>query len=252
MPPESPRSVARDLRSRAPYGVHLLEVDPDLGAGLSPQEFEQALEQVVLPALSLAAGPVRIEQLHEQPGVGRHLYGVLVLSGTIAIEVTIASRTCTRLIGPTELLLFDDTESELVPLRWGWSVLEPAGVAVMDERLLTIARRWPALLIAIFQHGAPQTRNALLQQAISQLPRVEDRLLALMWTLAERQGVVRHDGVWLRLPITHDTLAQMIGARRPTVSLGLKNLSEQGLLKPEGNGWLLDSGSLSVLGRADA
>ncbi|MBV9817892.1 MAG: Crp/Fnr family transcriptional regulator [Solirubrobacterales bacterium] len=99
-------------------------------------------------------------------------------------------------------------------------------------------------MAAILRRGAQQLRHALLQQAISQLPHVEDRLLALMWSIADRQGVVRGDGIWVRLPVTHDALAQMIGARRPTVSLGLAELAGAGLLTPEGHGWLIDRSSL--------
>jgi CRP/FNR family cyclic AMP-dependent transcriptional regulator len=76
------------------------------------------------------------------------------------------------------------------------------------------------------------------------LPRVEDRLLALMWSLADRRGTVRTDGVHVPLSLTHETLAQMIGARRPTVSLGLKALSEQGVLSADGDGWLIARDSL--------
>jgi CRP/FNR family cyclic AMP-dependent transcriptional regulator len=84
-----------------------------------------------------------------------------------------------------------------------------------------------------------------MQQAIGQLPRVEDRLLALMWSIADRRGVVRRDGIWVHLPVTHATLAQMIGARRPTVSLGLRTLSERGFLTAENGGWLLSRASLA-------
>jgi CRP-like cAMP-binding protein len=174
-----------------------------------------------------------------------------VLSGTVAIDVAIASRVCTSLIGPTELILLGGTANESVPLHWGLSVLEPAMVAVLDERLLVIARRWPRLLIALLNRGAQQTRHAILQKAISQLPRVEDRLLALMWSLADRRGIVRQDGIWVHLAITHDALAQMIGARRPTVSLGLKSLSAQGLLRAEAGGWLIDRASLAEFGSSN-
>jgi CRP/FNR family cyclic AMP-dependent transcriptional regulator len=69
----------------------------------------------------------------------------------------------------------------------------------------------------------------LLESAAMSDERLEviarDRLLALMWSLADRRGIVREDGVYVPLSLTHETLAQMIGARRPTVTLGLKALS---------------------------
>ena len=66
-----------------------------------------------------------------------------------------------------------------------------------------------------------------------------------MWSIADRRGVVRGDGVWVHLPVTHATLAQMIGARRPTVSLGLRTLSERGFLSAENGGWLISRASLA-------
>jgi hypothetical protein len=41
--------------------------------------------------------------------------------------------------------------------------------------------------------GADLTRHALLQQSISQLPRVQDRLLALMWLLADSRGIASEE-----------------------------------------------------------
>lgn len=118
-------------------------------------------------------------------------------------------------------------------------MLEPTTIAVLDERLEVIARHWPSLMTAMVIRGADQTRHALLQQTISQLPRVEDRLLALMWSLADHRGIVRPDGVFVPLSLKHQTLAQMIGARRAPVTLGLKALGERGVLRATGNGWLL-------------
>jgi CRP-like cAMP-binding protein len=148
---------------------------------------------------------------------------------------------------PRDLVLLGGREAGAVSARWGWSVLDPARLAVLDQRLLVIGQRWPGLLSAILQRAAEQTQQALLQQAISQMPRVEDRLLALLWSVADRQGVVRSDGVWVHLPVTHDTLAAMIGARRPTVTLGLHALADRELLRPEGHGWVLAQTSLKTL-----
>jgi CRP-like cAMP-binding protein len=99
-------------------------------------------------------------------------------------------------------------------------------------------------LSAILKRAAQQTASTLVQQAISQLPRVEDRLLALMRTIAQREGVARPDGIFIALAATHDTLAHMIGAQRPTVSLGLAHLAEEGRLRPEPDGWTLASDEL--------
>src|ERR1700761_9174446 len=227
--------------------VRLLEADPELGARLDGEELDQARKYAMLPAVRLDTGSWDIQQLRDARGVRGEVYGFVLTEGTITIDAIFADRRATRFLAPNELILLEGWDNDTLPVRWGWSVLEPSTIAVLDERLEVIAHRWPSLMTALVIRGADQTRHALLQQAISQLPRVEDRLLALMWSLADSRGVVREDGVHVPLSVTHEALAQMIGARRPTVSLGLKALGDQGLLAADDRGWLLSRASVDKL-----
>ena len=232
--------------SLSPHGVRLLDADPDLGADLAPEELAEAARHVVLPMVRLDRGLWSVERLREARGVRGEPRGFMVVAGTVSIDLAINGQVCTRLITSRELVLLDGWEESSIPMRAGWSVLDSATLAVLDRRLAVIGSRWPGLMDAILRRAAEQMRHALMQQAISQLPRVEDRLLALLWSVADRQGVVRGDGIWVHLPVTHATLAQMIGARRPTVSLGLRALTERGLIRAENNGWLLSHDSLEI------
>jgi hypothetical protein len=226
--------------------VRLLVAEPDLGSALHGEVLERARAQAVFPGIELDPGPLLLDRLRDADGVRDQLHGFLVIGGSLTINLQMSGRTCTRLIGPRELVLLDGVQSDSIPINWEWAVLARARLLLLDGRLHSVARRWPPLLSAIIERAAQQTRNAFLQQAISQLPRVEERLLALFWSIADRQGVVRPDGVWLELAATHDSLAHMVGAQRPTVSLGLTRLSEGGLLRSEGNGWLLAHDSLDA------
>jgi CRP/FNR family cyclic AMP-dependent transcriptional regulator len=219
--------------------VRLLEADPELGARLDGEELDQARKYAMLPAVRLDEGSWDIQQLRDARGVRGEVYGFVLTEGTITIDAIFADRRATRVLAPNELILLEGWDNDTLPVRWGWTVLEPTTLAVLDERLEVIARHWPSLMTALVIRGADQTRHALLQQAISQLPRVEDRLLALMWSLADSRGIVREDGVYVPLSLTHQALAQMIGARRPTVSLGLKALKGRGVLTSTGHGWLI-------------
>jgi CRP/FNR family transcriptional regulator, cyclic AMP receptor protein len=235
--------------AQSPHVIRLLEFDPDLGSELDAEALAQARHQVLLPAVTLATGPWDADVLAAAAGVQGTVYGFVLVAGMLTFDVDLAGRASTRLLTPPELVLLDRWQSETLPLRWGWTALERSIVGVLDARLLTIGRRWPGLMAAILVRSAEQVRHALLQQAIAQIPRVEERLMALMWEVADRRGVVREDGIWVRLPVTHDTLARMIGARRPTVSLGLKALSARGMLvaDADGDGWLINRGSLDEL-----
>jgi CRP-like cAMP-binding protein len=118
---------------------------------------------------------------------------------------------------------------------------------MLDDRVLRAGARWPRIAGRLYQAASQQMQRAMLHQAIAQIPRTEDRLLALFWCLAERWGRVRPDGVLLEAPLTHDELGRMVGARRPTVSLGLRALVDEGAIKPQAEGWLLQRGSLKTL-----
>jgi hypothetical protein len=232
-------------------GIRLLVADPDLAGGLDGDDLEEAREQAVLPSVVLDAGTLEIDELRANRDVRGQLYGFLVLEGALMVNLQMSGRVCTRLIGIRELVLLDGVQLDSIPVGWRWSALSPTHLLLLDERLLGFAHRWPSLLGAVLERAAQQTRNAFLQQAISQLPRVEERLLALFWSVADRQGVRRSDGVWVALDATHETLAHMVGAQRPTVSLGLSQLAESGMISSEPGGWLLDPASLREFADTD-
>jgi CRP-like cAMP-binding protein len=61
----------------------------------------------------------------------------------------------------------------------------------------------------------------------------------LFWHFAGRWGRVRGDGVLLPLRLTHTVLADLVAARRPTVTTALSDLSKRGLIRAVDDGWLL-------------
>ena len=65
-------------------------------------------------------------------------------------------------------------------------------------------------------------------QAISKLTRVDRRVLAFLWHLAERWGRVTSGGVLVPLTLSHRMLGQIVGARRPTVTAAVRLLVESG------------------------
>jgi len=75
--------------------------------------------------------------------------------------------------------------------------------------------------------------------AIVHQARVDVRLHMLLWHLAARWGRVRSDGTVLRLRLTHAVLADLVAARRPTVTTALSDLTRRGLIKTDGENWVL-------------
>jgi CRP-like cAMP-binding protein len=61
-----------------------------------------------------------------------------------------------------------------------------------------------------------------------------------LWHLAERWGKVRPDGVALPLPLSHERLANLVGAHRPTVTTAMGDLARSGAIsRGEDHVWML-------------
>lgn len=94
----------------------------------------------------------------------------------------------------------------------------------------------------MFLHGqiAEQRHRASTHLAMLHLPRAADRILALFVDLAERFGRVTPNGIVIRLPLSHQLIGQLTGSRRPTTTLALQHLDDDGLLNRLGDGsWRL-------------
>jgi CRP-like cAMP-binding protein len=84
-----------------------------------------------------------------------------------------------------------------------------------------------------------RARNLAVQVAIAHQARVDARLQILMWHLAGRWGRVRSDATVVPLRLTHAVLAELVAARRQTVTSALSDLTRRGLVRPDEDGWLL-------------
>jgi CRP-like cAMP-binding protein len=65
---------------------------------------------------------------------------------------------------------------------------------------------------------------------------------ALLWSLAERWGTMRTDGIALSLPLTHALLADMVAASRPAVTAALSALTKRRCVLRDRDLWLLRGG----------
>src|SRR6202012_2735188 len=87
------------------------------------------------------------------------------------------------------------------PLRMSGVVIcpDPATVAVLDDRVLASMRRWPHIIARMFGLTMRQLELSDLRSAIGKLERVEDRLLAFFWMLAEGLRRGRRGGGYVQL-----------------------------------------------------
>ena len=236
---------------RTPDLVHLLDADPDLGALLDGARRERAGRELVVRSHRLPVGPWDVSRL---AGATADHIGLLVISGILSRELLLADHVSAELLGPGDvvrpwqssgratLLPAEAVWTVLSPLTVEavWTVLSPLTVALLDRRFAIATARYPEVVAVLFDRVGKRALRLGTLQAISQLTRVDRRLHALFWHLAERWGRVSGDGVIVPLALTHRILGQLVGARRPTVSTALAELAERGeLVRRDDGSWLL-------------
>jgi hypothetical protein len=217
--------------------LRLLEIDEDLAEGIPPGDLATARRAVTAESLRLPAGDWDARQLWAStPG----LVGAILLDGLVARDVILGGRTCRQLLGSGDPILREAGGSGLLQATVSWRVLEPARLALLGHQWPRAVARWPSLSVCLLERAAEQSERLALHQAISQLPRVEDRVLSLFLLLAERWGRMTSEGPLLQLDLTHAEIGRLIGARRPTVSLALTTLTRDGTVRREDRGWMID------------
>ena len=218
--------------------IPLLEADAELGEGLVDGELEAATRTIAVHAHTLEPGPW---DPSEERWPVRPALGLLILEGVMTRDIVFAGRTTTELLGAGDVLRpwEDDVQFDPLPFGVAWHIHEPTRVALLDSRVALATARWPVLAGALSGRHVRRARGLAFQLAIAQLPRVDDRLLVLLWALAERWGRVSPAGVRLPLALPHRTLATLVGARRPSVTTALSGLARDGLVERTEEGWLL-------------
>lgn len=215
--------------------IRLLEADPDLGRFLDDDDLAEA-RQLVLPVVRFSGDDdASLEARFDEWGA----FAALVLEGMVLEQLQIGDQSGLRLLGPADIVSrAPGSHSSLVD-SLSVRVLAGTRLALLGPDFVLGIRRWPGLIKGLHERLAQQTDRVATQLVICQLPRVDQRLLALMWLLAESWGRVTPAGTTVPLKLTHDALGALIGARRPTVTLALRELSERGAILRQDTGWLL-------------
>jgi CRP/FNR family transcriptional regulator, cyclic AMP receptor protein len=218
--------------------VALLEADPSLGAYLEPANLHAARREAFAPTMQLAQGPWHWEQVQMHPG---NSLGMLVLDGILTRRQDVGELSFVELLGEGDLLRpWTSEESTTLAGAASWQVLSPARIALLDRDFALRTRHWPGIAAALLERSSLRSRALVIALAIHGAVRVRDRLLLMLWHLADRFGHVTPRGTVLPISLTHEALAQLIGARRSPVTVALGELRREGLVRREPRGmWLL-------------
>jgi CRP/FNR family transcriptional regulator, cyclic AMP receptor protein len=215
--------------------VDLLERDNEFARLVRSAEGGRPFDRLWAAALKLERGPW-------QPSTSprdTHL-GYLVLDGLLARRVVVPERgRSLELLGRGDLFSPWQEDSPSFS-HIAWIVIEPSWIAALDESFIAQSRDFPELMEALTERALRRSRRIAVSAAIANTVGVEERLLLLLWQLTELWGRKAQGGAVLPYRLSHQTLADLVGARRPTVTLALRGLADRGLLERGASGeWIL-------------
>jgi hypothetical protein len=170
---------------------------------------------------------------------GRPHLGFLLLKGLLLYEVSVNARATAELLGPGDLVRPWARDPGLLPSTTKWTVLEQAllgDLGPVESSRLAHSRD---VVESLVMRSADRAEAVAIQRSIAAHVRVDVRVLAYLWHLSDRFGVVVPGAVRLNLPLTHAVLARLVGARRPTVTTALQRLMQLGYLRRENRAFVL-------------
>lgn len=218
--------------------VQLLECDPQLAEGLSAEERAVAAGSLPVQAVALMKGKW-------DPGAGPpepHQLGYLLCGGVLVRRIEVDRGRGVELLGRGDLLRpWQEDASSFC--RASWEVLEPTTLVVLGPGVARGIARWPTIASNLLARGVNRSRASTAAAAISSIVGLEERLLILLWHLAERWGEPTEEGIRISIGLPHRLLAELVGARRPSVTTAITNLQEEERLICVANGcWVLRGG----------
>jgi CRP/FNR family transcriptional regulator, cyclic AMP receptor protein len=214
--------------------IPLLKADPSFAQFLSEDEREEA-RRVNLPLRAVPRGELDVCRLLDDANA----FAGLILDGMLVRRSWVGEQAALRLVGPGDFLSLIRQQRSMLFSGFDCRVLEETQVAMLGREVLVGVRHWPLLASGLYVRFAEQSDRVEAQLAICQLPRVDERILAMLWLLAESWGRVTPAGTWLPVKLTHGVLGGLVGARRSTVTLALGQLADRGALIRADDGWLL-------------
>jgi hypothetical protein len=166
--------------------------------------------------------------------------GLFILDGLLMLRLDAGRAHTGWLLGAEDLVRPWDLDEIALTRPTAWQALAPTRIALLDHEFSMRAGGVPVLARALVARTAHTTTWLLAKSLVMASPVVEDRLLLAFALLGERWGTVTHDGVLLKLPLTHALLATICGVRRPSVTIALGAFEAEGVLtRVAEDAWLL-------------
>src|SRR4051794_13925500 len=175
-----------------PERVSLLDVDPTLGELLAPER-RAAARALRVDVRHVARGELEMRRV--ETASPSHL-GLLIVDGIVTREVILGETVSAELLGAGDLIRPWSLTGggELLDTRVRWSVVsEHLRSALLDRRFAAELVGYPEVAVGLVDRLNARASRLAVTQAISQLQRVDNRLMALFTHLAERWGRMTHE-----------------------------------------------------------
>ena len=225
--PSRPGLVPRRPEANALY-AYLLDADDGLSDEFDVRGRVAVRQLATARVLQVGVGDCDLASWFD---IASHGPGLLILDGLIAFETVTGDRIAAELLGSGDLLQAPALPiDDLLERRCHWRALRPTRFALLDEDFVNRVRPFPQVVRALLSRVCRRTAELDVLRAITSQPRLEVRLVLLLWHLAARWGKVEPSSVRLCLPLTHRLLGQLVAAERPSVSHALKRLAQAGLV----------------------
>jgi CRP-like cAMP-binding protein len=208
--------------------VPLLDIEPDLGDQLGPEQLRDARSRCMVAVVGLARGKRVARAVAAADG------GFLVVRGMLTRRLTVGERRGSELLGRGDVIYPTPGQPESA-----WRVEETALLAVLDERFHRCAAAWPRIVMALHERAVLRSHSLLLRLAIAEHPQIRRRVHLVLWHLADRWGRAEEDGAFLPLTLSRVALADLVCSTRESVSRALAELKRLGLVHERGSGFFL-------------
>ena len=202
--------------------VRLFEADPELLDGLPADVAGRLRKAVTVEMVEIARGMSLLTLSSRASG-----QMLILLEGMLCYSQEVERRRGLDLLGPGEIVRPGTWEGGA---RSSIVALTPVRLGVLDDDFIQLIQRFPVVGTNLMDRMASRSRALCDRLAIARIPHLDERVLALLWHLSERWGSTDEDGVLIRLRLSHDLLADLACAQRPSITGAIGRLRERGLL----------------------
>jgi CRP/FNR family transcriptional regulator, cyclic AMP receptor protein len=226
-----------DERFARAEAVRFFEIEPDLLCRLGATDADALRRQAVVPVVRIPRGKWRSPP-SDSPSPGLYF----ILDGFVALTVLSAGKRGAEIFGSGDIIDPAPEEATYAPLAFEstWVALAPTRVAVLDGEFLRCLARCPAVSQQVLSNMTRRCEKIALDRSIAQVRGLANRIMLRLWEVAGRWGTVTAEGTVLPLRLSHETLGELLGASRPSVTDAIHELMRDGKLERGTDGrWIL-------------